>query len=208
MTNISLLSEPSLHRTWTVKVLTKNLKHCSITAVDTSNKVQLFKEIVDVVIVDLETTDNHSDLIDFYIAQNKKVIVTSDMTNPELLDCFGKRLHGYFYKLMNNTEQLEAISMILEGKRYIHPLLSSVLLDGYIDLKSNKGTRPKNLLTKQEWLVLELLAKGHNNQDIGDQLHISERTAKNHVYSILKKLKVTNRTSAALLSIKNRWVNI
>lgn len=56
--------------------------------------------------------------------------------------------------------------------------------------------------------MLQLLAAGKNNRDIGVDLYISEKTVKNHVSSILKKLDVADRTQAVLKGIRNNWVGI
>lgn len=65
-----------------------------------------------------------------------------------------------------------------------------------------------NPLTRREAEVLRLLAEGLNNRAIGERLIISEKTVKNHVSSILKKMKVKDRTHAVVNSIKNGWISI
>jgi NarL family two-component system response regulator LiaR len=61
-----------------------------------------------------------------------------------------------------------------------------------------KESRPAANLSAREQQVLDLVAKGKTNNDIAENLYISTRTVKFHVSSILSKLKVKNRTEAAL----------
>lgn len=58
------------------------------------------------------------------------------------------------------------------------------------------------MLTDRELEVLELVAQGLTNQDIADELKITERTARNHVGNILEKLHLANRTQAALFALR------
>ena len=61
---------------------------------------------------------------------------------------------------------------------------------------------------KRELDVLKLLAVGMFNKEVGKRLEISERTVKNHVSNIFKKLGVTDRTQAAVFAIRNNLVQI
>lgn len=65
-----------------------------------------------------------------------------------------------------------------------------------------------NELTKREVEVLKLLANGMFNKEIAATLNISERTVKNHVSNIFKKIMVSDRTQAAVFAIKNNLVKI
>lgn len=58
------------------------------------------------------------------------------------------------------------------------------------------------LLTKREREVLVQVAKGMNNKEIASSLNITERTVKNHLYSIFRKLGVFDRTQAALFAVR------
>lgn len=57
-------------------------------------------------------------------------------------------------------------------------------------------------LTGRERDVLILVAQGHSNQAIADELVISERTARTHVSNVLRKLQLTSRTQAALIAVR------
>jgi DNA-binding NarL/FixJ family response regulator len=57
-------------------------------------------------------------------------------------------------------------------------------------------------LTAREREILALVAQGHSNREIAEQLVISERTARTHVSNVLSKLQLSSRTQAALLAIR------
>lgn len=63
-------------------------------------------------------------------------------------------------------------------------------------------------LTPREIEVLTLIARGKNNKEIGAELFISEKTVKNHITNIFRKINVTDRTQAALYAVKNRIVKL
>ncbi len=66
-----------------------------------------------------------------------------------------------------------------------------------------KGKSEENNLTSREIEVLELIAEGMINKEIARQLYISEKTVKNHVSNIFKKLEVSDRTQAAIYAFKH-----
>ncbi len=58
-------------------------------------------------------------------------------------------------------------------------------------------------LTEQEQKVLELVAEGLTNRQIGERLHLAEKTVKNYVTSVLSKLGMTRRTEAAVYAVRH-----
>ncbi|MBN6206727.1 response regulator transcription factor [Ralstonia pickettii] len=100
-----------------------------------------------------------------------------------------------------------AINEILNGYSFIHPYFSSIILNEYSRVTNREVTRPLGLLTKREWEILERMSSGYQNEEIANQLLISDKTVKNHVSSILKKLNVKDRTNAVLAAIENNWVS-
>ncbi|MCP2239867.1 DNA-binding NarL/FixJ family response regulator [Thermoanaerobacterium thermosaccharolyticum] len=61
----------------------------------------------------------------------------------------------------------------------------------------------KKELTDREMQILSLIAEGYSNKEIADKLFLSEKTVKNHVYNIFRKLDVKDRTQAAIYLLKN-----
>ncbi|MCT2534614.1 response regulator transcription factor [Aquibacillus koreensis] len=163
----------------------------------------------DMVIIDLDINLDIHHLIECYKTEGKKVVVwTPTTTNPALPCLFKLGLHGYFYNGMEKEELVHAIESIFNDKVYVDKELAPVLLDEYISTVSQEPKRPCDMFTNREWEVIELLVKGYSNEKIGKHLFISDKTVKNYVNSILKKLQLPDRTNVVLHAIKNNWFYI
>ncbi len=113
---------------------------------------------------------------------------------------------GYVLKDSNYEVLKNAVYAVYNNENYIQTDLISTLNEG---LSSNNADIDKlNLLTNREEEVLKLIAEGLFNKEIAAKLEISERTVKNHVSNIFKKIDVSDRTQAAVFAIKNNLVDI
>lgn len=113
---------------------------------------------------------------------------------------------GYVLKDSDSNLLRKAIYTVYEGEKFIQPSLTPMLNAGLI---SRAEIDPKlNELTRREMEILKLIAEGLFNKEIGLKLDISERTVKNHVSSIFKKIEVSDRTQAAVYAIKNNLINL
>lgn len=209
MSDIVIFKEKDLIRHQWVTVLQENLPSHSIISIDPNDfdlpVQQAF--VPHLIIIDLAPNTNPLPIINYYQRQNVHVAVwISEINNEKLQQLFRLNLQGYLIKHMELSDIKMAIHMILNGEKYIHPKLSSVLLNDYVRVTNDGAKRPKGLLTKREWEILELIVKGQHTSEIGDKLFISSKTVANHITSILRKLNVPNRVSAALLAVKNRWI--
>ena len=115
-------------------------------------------------------------------------------------------VNGYVLKDSESAELKKAIFTVADGETYIQPSLIPALNAKMIE--TNKDAEKIKNLTKRELDVLKLLAVGMFNKEVGKRLEISERTVKNHVSNIFKKLGVTDRTQAAVFAIRNNLVQI
>ncbi|MCL2050643.1 MAG: response regulator transcription factor [Lachnospiraceae bacterium] len=113
---------------------------------------------------------------------------------------------GYILKDAGFIELKTAINAIVAGGTYIQsnliPSLNSRLIKRDIDKVKLA------LLTKRELEILTQIAGGLFNKEIGINLNISERTVKNHISSIFRKIEVSDRTQAAVFAIKNDVVKL
>ena len=75
-------------------------------------------------------------------------------------------------------------------------------------IEKNRDEGKIESLTKRELEVLKLLAVGMYNKEVAEKLNISERTVKNHVSNIFKKIEVTDRTQAAVFAIRNNLIEL
>lgn len=114
--------------------------------------------------------------------------------------------NGYVLKDSDSNLLKKAIYSIYEGEDFIQPSLTPALNAGLAGKASMD--EKVNELTRREIEVLKLIAEGLFNKEIAAKLDISERTVKNHVSNIFKKIDVSDRTQAAVFAIKNNLVNL
>lgn len=136
-----------------------------------------------------------------------KILVLTVHNEVEyLLKAVDIGINGYLLKDSESFELKKAILSVVDGEDYIQPSLIPVLNAKMIDRDMDSEKIEK--LTKRELEVLKLLAVGMYNKGVADELHISERTVKNHVSSIFKKIDVSDRTQAAVFAIRNNLISI
>lgn len=106
---------------------------------------------------------------------------------------------GYLLKDTPSVELAQAIRTVDRGYTQLAPGLLEKAISNPVPI-----TIPSELaqLTSREKEVLQLIAKGYNNKEIAAQLYITERTVKNHVNSILRRLNLRDRTQAAIFANK------
>lgn len=115
-------------------------------------------------------------------------------------------VNGYILKDSESVELKKAIFAIAQGETYIQPSLIPALNSKMIEKNQDEGKIDN--LTRRELEVLKLLSVGMYNKEIAEKLNISERTVKNHVSNIFKKLEVTDRTQAAVFAIRNNLIKL
>ena len=142
------------------------------------------------------------------LRRNKvKVLVLTVHNEIEyLLKAVDLGINGYVLKDSESSVLKKAINAIASGDNFIQPSLIPALNAKM--LEKNLDAKRLATLTDRELDVLKLLAIGKSNKEIGEGLEISERTVKNHISNIFKKIGCTDRTQAAVIAIRNSLVNI
>lgn len=126
-----------------------------------------------------------------------------------MLEAIRAGASGYFLKDVEPQELVKAIYNVMEGKPAFHPVVTGKLLGEFNRLSSSARKKDEiDTLTEREKEVLVLIAHGESNRNIARKLFISEKTVKNHITNIFRKLNVEDRTQAAIYAIKKRIVDI
>lgn len=138
-----------------------------------------------------------------------RIIILTVAEDDDMLEVIRAGASGYLLKDVEPAELLKAIHTVFEGRPAFHPVVTSRLLGEYNRLSAPGRSEDEiNKLTEREKEVLGLIARGESNKNIAQKLFISEKTVKNHITSIFRKLKVDDRTQAAILAIKRRLVEV
>lgn len=136
------------------------------------------------------------------IGLDTKVIMLTIHDDPEYLyETVNLGAEGYVLKDTDSESLVMAIKSVHGGSIYIHPSLSEAFLRT-ATLHADLG-HDSSALTRREYDVLGHIAEGLNNKEIAERLYISEKTVKNHVSNIFKKIGVNDRTQAAIYAFKN-----
>ena len=122
---------------------------------------------------------------------------------------------GYLLKDVEPSMLIQALKVVAAGETFIYPTLAGKLL-GEINRQEERllettriyERRKEERLTYRELDVLELICQGMSNNEVAQKLFLSEKTVKNHLTNIFRKLHVSDRTQAVLYAIKNKMVKI
>lgn len=160
----------------------------------------------DILLLDINMPKKNGIEVLEYIKQNKipvKVLILTVHNEVEyLLKAVDIGIDGYLLKDSSYDELKEAIDVIISGNTYIQPSLLPALNESMEDYALDK--EKIEWLTKRELDVLRLISEGCSNKKISDELTISERTVKNHISHIFRKIVVEDRTQAAVFAIRNK----
>ncbi len=129
--------------------------------------------------------------------QTQVLMLTSFADDAALFASIMAGASGYVLKQVRGGELVRAIRAVGRGESLLDPAVTKSVLDrlrkGKHLMKDEKLAR----LSPQEERILTLVADGKTNREIGEELHLAEKTVKNYVSSILSKLEVARRAEAA-----------
>lgn len=138
----------------------------------------------------------------------KVIVLTIHQDREYLFKTLQMGAEGYVLKDAEPMVLIEAIRSVFCGQSYIQSNMTKELVKEFNRVTLHeKDKNEQNNLTSREVEVLELIAEGMINKEIAKQLYISEKTVKNHVSNIFKKLNVSDRTQAAIYAFKHNLKN-
>lgn len=132
--------------------------------------------------------------------QARILILTSFSDDEKVFAAIKAGAMGYILKDASPHELLAAIRNVYEGKSSLDPAIALKVIHELN--KPPKLPPTEEPLTEREMEILQLVARGLSNQQIAEELIISERTARTHISNILAKLHLANRTQAALYALR------
>lgn len=134
------------------------------------------------------------------------LILTMYRRDDYVLQAIKAGASGYLLKEVEMAEMLSAIRSVAQGDAVLDPsVVNRVLADLRGEGKSEESPL-KSELAVRDVEILRLLAQGLGNQDIADQLHLSEKTVRNRLSQVFKQFGLKNRTEAALFAVRHGLV--
>ena len=135
--------------------------------------------------------------------ETKVIILTMHRDEEYIVKCFDAGVMSYLPKDSDQTELIEAIEEVHDGRRYLNSMVSQVLAQQMIKGKSSQNQQK---LTERETEILKLLVDGKRNKEIAEQLFISVRTVDTHRTNIMRKLEVNNTAELVKTAIDKKLI--
>ncbi len=127
----------------------------------------------------------------------KIIMLTVSKDEDDLMAALKAGASGYVLKGVSAKELADVVQTVAGGEVYVSPSLAADMLR---ELSRPQPPEPLDELTEREREVLQLVAEGLTNREIGERLHLSEKTVKHYMTNVLHKLQVRSRVEAALLA--------
>lgn len=131
------------------------------------------------------------------------LMLTSSSDDEAVLSSLVAGASGYCLKNTNRCELARSVRLVAQGQKTLDPAVTEKVMVKLVESLTGAKNQPKQgPLSSREVEVVKLVAQGHTNRQIAEELIIAEKTARNHVSRILEKLGVTRRGQAAAWAIE------
>ncbi|HAP78016.1 MAG TPA: DNA-binding response regulator [Acidimicrobiaceae bacterium] len=128
------------------------------------------------------------------------LMLTSFSDDDALFEAIMAGAAGYVLKQIRGNDLVTAIRRVARGESLLDPTITTKVLHRLRNPSEEDERLAK--LTPQERRILDLIAEGATNRQIGAELHLAEKTVKNYVSNMLMKLGMSRRTEAAVFAVK------
>jgi DNA-binding NarL/FixJ family response regulator len=136
----------------------------------------------------------------------KVVMLTVADDDDHLYDAIKFGAHGYLLKDLRPEQLYDMLRSVMAGETALSPRIAARLLDEIRDGLTTRTPTSRQAdepaVTPRELEILQLVAEGMSNREIGRKLHITEGTVKNHVHNALERLHMDNRIQAAAYIVR------
>jgi DNA-binding NarL/FixJ family response regulator len=137
------------------------------------------------------------------------IMLTVSDEEADLYDAVKNGASGYLLKDSSIDAVAHAVRVVADGQSLISPSMAIKLLDEFKQLSRSDGRQVSTpRVSARELEVLQLVAQGLNNREIGKRLFISENTVKNHVRNILEKLQLHSRMDAVMYAVREKLFDV
>ena len=128
------------------------------------------------------------------------LMLTSFADDEALFDAIMAGAAGYVLKQVRGSDLVDSVRRVASGQSLLDPTVTATVLDRL--RRGPEDNREVADLTDQERRILDLLAEGLTNRQIGERLYLAEKTVKNYVSNLLTKLGMHRRTEAAVYAAR------
>lgn len=166
----------------------------------------------DILLLDVDLRGLNLSRIMNLIKKNKVskviLIIDNDYNENLLINAIRSGVRGYLLKDTDSSHLIKSVAAVHTGELWVERKLMGKVLDGSAyPAKTVRGKGEIYDLTETEIKIIKLVLNGYTNKDVADELYISEKTVKFHLYKVFKKLKVKNRSELILFGFRHGLVS-
>jgi len=169
------------------------------------------KQVPDLILMDLSMPKmNGMDAIREIKKNHPHILIvalTVHKTEEYILATLQAGANGYVLKDATHAELMMALKSVLDGKTYLSPGVSEKVIDGYLEGRKHLKTQSSwDTLSAREREILKLIAEGHKNREIAQDLFLSLKTVEKHRSNLMKKLDLHNAAALTAFAIEKGLV--
>jgi two-component system, NarL family, nitrate/nitrite response regulator NarL len=145
--------------------------------------------------------------VNFDTLGTRVIVLTAAEDDRDVVRAMRLGARGVVLKQSASDLLLKSIRKVADGEIWLDNRMTAEVIDAFKKSAEAGSRREKPLLSDREKEIVQLVAQGFRNREIGEKLFISEQTVKNHLHNIFDKLGVSDRLELALYAIHHRLID-
>ncbi len=145
--------------------------------------------------------------VNFDNTGTRVIVLTAAEDDRDVVRAMRLGARGVVLKQSASDLLLKSIRKVADGEIWLDNRMTAEVIDAFKKSAEAGARREKPLLSDREKEIVQLVAQGFRNREIGEKLFISEQTVKNHLHNIFDKLGVSDRLELALYAIHHRLID-
>jgi two-component system, NarL family, nitrate/nitrite response regulator NarL len=182
---------------------------------EASNGVECVKMLTkfkpDILLLDLRMPEKDGlgvlEEVNFDSLPTRVIVLTAAEDDRDVVRAMRLGARGVVLKQSASDLLLKSIRKVADGEIWLDNRMTAEVIDAFKKSSESGQRREKPLLSDREKEIVQLVAQGFRNREIGEKLFISEQTVKNHLHNIFDKLGVSDRLELALYAIHHRLID-
>ena len=182
---------------------------------EASNGVECVKMLAkfkpDILLLDLRMPEKDGlgvlEEVNFDSLPTRVIVLTAAEDDRDVVRAMRLGARGVVLKQSASDLLLKSIRKVDDGEIWLDNRMTAEVIDAFKKSSESGQRREKPLLSDREKEIVQLVAQGFRNREIGEKLFISEQTVKNHLHNIFDKLGVSDRLELALYAIHHRLID-